>query len=161
MGDMSRLLELANALKDELSKEAKNGGVENDVMISINDIINKLNNVQDNDYSYYSSTKEHEQVQDFVFEKRFDGYVLVKYIGFEPYKLIIPSVYKGEHVVGIAENVFSGLSTLTEVELSKGISFIGGRAFASCQNLKTVKMNTGLYAINDYAFEECAIQELA
>ena len=129
-------------------------------MISINDIINKLNNVQDNDYSSYLSTKEHEQVQDLVFEKRFDGYVLVKYVGFEPYKLIIPSVYKGEHVVGIAENVFSGLSTLTEVEISKGISFIGGRAFASCQGLKIVKMNTGLYAINDHAFEECAIQEL-
>ena len=43
MSDMTRLLELANMLKDELYKEAKNGVLENDVMISINDIINKLN----------------------------------------------------------------------------------------------------------------------
>lgn len=160
MSDIARLLEHANELKDELYKEVKNGVIEKDVMISINDIIDTLNGVQDNECL---STKEYEQVQDFedfVFEKRFDGYVLVKYIGFEPYKLIIPSVYKGEHVVGIAENLFSGLSTLTEVEISKGISFIGARAFASCQHLKTVKMNTGLYAINDQAFEECAIQEL-
>ena len=57
--------------------------------------------------------------------------------------------------VGIAGDVFSGLSSLTEVTIPQGVKSICDNAFSHCSSLTSVNIPDGVTSIGDWAFYGC------
>ena len=83
--------------------------------------------------------------------------VLFKYVdhftigGEEVINLKIP-----DGVNTVSDNAFNNYSGLQSVEFASSVKTIGSGSFASCKNLKTVKIvGNGLESISDNAFKEC------
>ncbi|MDO5011036.1 MAG: leucine-rich repeat protein [Intestinibacter bartlettii] len=69
--------------------------------------------------------------------------------------IVIPKVINGYPVVSIDSFAFSRCSSLTNIELSDGITSIGNGAFSNCTNLKSFKLPEGLTFLGDNAFLGC------
>lgn len=71
--------------------------------------------------------------------------------------------YKGsDSVVDIPENIrqitgsaFYGNTSITDVKLNKGTTYIGMRAFANCSALKSITLSEGLLVLEKEAFAKC------
>lgn len=95
--------------------------------------------------------------------------------------VVIPSEYEGVPVIGIREFAFEGREELTSVVIPDSVKAIGERAFCGCSNLvsATVSGNISRSAfasctslsevtflptvqtIGEYAFENCALKDIA
>ena len=64
----------------------------------------------------------------------------------------IPRQIDGKTVVGIADNAFAGNKALEEVHITSSILEVAPKAFANCENLKTVTLYDNLKSISDAAF---------
>ena len=73
---------------------------------------------------------------DFVFAEVYGMNTLKQYLG-EGGALTLPADYKGEDYV-IGNNVFSGNTSITSIEIPNSVTSIGEKAFYDCVNLKTV-----------------------
>lgn len=69
--------------------------------------------------------------------------------------VILPHYYQGIKVARIANNAFSGYSTIKSVKISNTITTIGDHAFFRCVNLQTVTLPQELQSIEAYAFGSC------
>lgn len=66
--------------------------------------------------------------------------------------IYIPRKIGGKTVTAIADNAFSNNNTLEEVHITSSILEVAPKAFANCQNLKTVTLYDNLKAISDASF---------
>ena len=58
--------------------------------------------------------------------------------------LVIPSQIGGVPVIGIGENAFSGIDSLSYVYIGEGILFIGKGAFSNCASLEIVNISSSV-----------------
>lgn len=81
---------------------------------------------------------------------------IIAYDGITP-TVQIPDQLGGKKVTKIEQNVFSNLSNLTKVVISKNITTIDSRAFYNCANLETVVFasTSPRVTIRDMAFAKC------
>ena len=74
-------------------------------------------------------------------------------------RVVIPASFKHSKkdyvVIGINDYAFWDDSTITSVEVKKGVTFIGEEAFARCSSLKTVKLADSVNKIGRAAFSDC------
>ena len=68
----------------------------------------------------------------------------------------IPSSIEGVPVKKIAENAFTGCSSLTEVSVPGSVETIGDYAFQNCSRLKRVTIAKGVSRIGKGAFMDCS-----
>ena len=85
-----------------------------------------------------------------------------KVIGGKPDRgvIVIPAKANGYRVTQIADGSFSGMTTLTDLQIPDSLDIVGTSAFSNCQNLKRVIFyktpNTSKkIEINQSAFSEC------
>lgn len=115
------------------------------------------------------------------FTKEADGYVISKYSSFGDEELIeLPSVYKGEPVVGIAVRVFANTgidkviapsivrigdsafegSCIKEIMFSNSLHSIGKSAFSCCHQLSTITLPDSVEEIMDSAFSHAGLKNV-
>jgi len=99
-----------------------------------------------------------------AFEKREDGYWVIgrgEYLGGD---IVVPSTYKGEPVVGIADNAFfptfvnpfeKGDSDIASVVINEGVKHIGNSAFRDNIWLSSIDLPSSLISIGENAFGKC------
>lgn len=68
--------------------------------------------------------------------------------------LTIPTMINGEPVA-IGNAAFSGLTSLTSVNIPSGVTSIGANAFQGCTSLTTVTIGSGITSIGAYGFQGC------
>ena len=78
---------------------------------------------------------------------------LVAYLG-EGGALSLPANYKGENYV-IGENVFSGNTSITSVEIPNSVTSIGRYAFYNCDGLTSITIPNSVTSIGEGAFYYC------
>ena len=94
----------------------------------------------------------------FIYEKVENGYNLRYYtlgIVTGSDKVVVPSSYKNEPVVGIRGDVFKNVSTLKEIEIADSVLEIRGGAFEGCTNLEKIKLSESLKKISGSMFKKC------
>ncbi len=64
----------------------------------------------------------------------------------------IPRQIDGKDVTAIADNAFAGNKALEEVHITSSVLEVAPKAFANCQNLKTVTLYDNLKSISDASF---------
>ena len=69
-------------------------------------------------------------------------------------KVIVPAKIDGKKVDGIGSGVFRDDTTVTDVVISDGISYIAENVFLSCYNLKTIEIPESVNSIGTNAFTD-------
>jgi hypothetical protein len=64
----------------------------------------------------------------------------------------IPRSIDGKTITAIADNAFANNSAIEEVHITSSIVEVAPKAFAACENLKTVTLYDSLHSITDAAF---------
>lgn len=103
--------------------------------------------------------------KDFLLEKSKidDGWVIVKYLGFEATNISIPSVINGKPVVEIGADAFKQFKSIKTIRMEEsydngkclGVKRIGARAFKECFSLQKVVLPNSLECIDREAFNKC------
>ena len=91
---------------------------------------------------------------DFVFAEVYGMNTLKQYLG-EGGALTLPADYRGEDYV-IGENVFSGNSSITSIEIPSSVTSIGEAAFENCTGLTSITIPNSVTSIGDDAFYGCS-----
>lgn len=84
-----------------------------------------------------------------------DGYVVSGIGTCTDSDLVIPSVYNGKPVIGIANSAFRGCRDLTSVTIPEGITKINNSAFYGCSGLSRVTLPDSVTVIDKSAFTGC------
>ena len=101
---------------------------------------------------------EYSQVVDVELNQVADGeYEVAKFVGFEEESMEIPAEINGHRIVGIADEAFFQLGTLTNLKISEGIRYIGSKTFSECPDLVVVELPESLEKIGAYCFAETKI----
>ena len=96
-------------------------------------------------------------VEDFEYKENEDGGITItRYMGNDK-DVVIPKVIQDRIVTKIGNISFHLNSDIYSVTIPDSVVEIGGGAFASCRNLKTVSLSTQLESIGNGAFEKTAI----
>ncbi len=104
---------------------------------------------------------EYSQMVDVELNQVADGeYEIVKFVGFEEENMEIPAEINGQRIVGIADEVFFQLVTLTNLKFAEGIRYIGDKAFYQCPDLESVVLPNSLEKMGDYCFAQTKISEI-
>lgn len=69
-------------------------------------------------------------------------------------KLIVPAKLDGKQVEGIGSGAFREDTTVTEVVISDGISYIAENVFLGCYNLKTIEIPATVSSVGTNAFTD-------
>ena len=69
-------------------------------------------------------------------------------------KIVVPAQIDGRQVEGIGSGVFRDDTTVTEIVISDGISYIAENAFLSCYNLKTIEIPESVNSVGTNAFTD-------
>ncbi len=86
------------------------------------------------------------------YEARDDGTISITGAKGNISNLIIPSIYRGLTVFGVAENAFKGNKDIISIYLGEGVSEIGANAFADCKNISSIFLGKGIKTIGENAF---------
>ena len=71
--------------------------------------------------------------------------------------IVIPAVFDGKAVTGIADGAFSGYTDLIYVFIPNTVKTIGEQAFAGCTSLSTLVVSDGVEKIGYAAFYHCTV----
>lgn len=74
--------------------------------------------------------------------------------------IVIPSVYEGKAVTGVADDAFQGKNALRSVYLPDSVKIVGNNAFKNCYNLNSVRFPDDMTSIGEYAFDDCNLYTL-
>lgn len=72
--------------------------------------------------------------------------------------IIEPKISKDAHLEYIGDDAFSGISGLTEVDISEA-TYMGEYVFYNCADLKKVKLPVNLTKLPGYTFYGCPLLE--
>lgn len=86
-----------------------------------------------------------------------DGMYITGFTGEIPADLVIPEIFEGLPVVGIADDAFFPGPGMKTVTFPKTLLTIGRSSFQCCYDLQKVSMNEGLISIGESAFEQCKL----
>lgn len=93
----------------------------------------------------------------FEYEKTDGGYIIKKCTASIITK--IPDVQNGIRIIGIGDEAFSGMTTITELTIPDTIKSIGKYAFLGCTSLKSVTLPKRLETLGESAFAGCSLLE--
>lgn len=93
----------------------------------------------------------------FTYEENDEGNIVITGLtdkGRADAKIIVPSSLDGKQVEGIGSGAFREDTTVTEVVISDGISYIAENVFLSCYNLKTIEIPSSVHSVGTNAFTD-------
>ena len=93
----------------------------------------------------------------FTYEENAAGNIVITGLtdkGRADAKVIVPAKIDGKKVDGIGSGVFRDDTTVTDVVISDGISYIAENVFLSCYNLKTIEIPESVNSIGTNAFTD-------
>ncbi|MBQ9746630.1 MAG: leucine-rich repeat protein [Clostridia bacterium] len=70
-------------------------------------------------------------------------------------EIVIPRVYNGKAVTGIAEDAFKGHTSLVSIKIPNGVTSIGEGAFNGCASLANIDLPNSMASIGRWAFQDC------
>jgi len=73
-----------------------------------------------------------------------------------PDTIILPDIVDGVEVTALAEEAFSGYTSLKAIDLPDTIVTISAKAFSDCTALETITLREKLYQIYEMAFDGCS-----
>ena len=91
---------------------------------------------------------------EYVFRTTNGIHKLVAYIGNDA-EITLPEDYKGKSYE-IGESAFKGVSSITSVTISNGVTSIGSYAFYNCSSLASITLPESVTSIGSYAFNGCS-----
>ena len=107
---------------------------------------------RDNDFKFISLG----EVNPCAYRELNDGTLeIVAYYGDET-EVDIPAKIDGKSVVGIDYEAFSNCTSLTSVNISEGVTYIGSFAFSNCTSLTSVTIPEGIISIYFNTFYNCS-----
>ena len=69
--------------------------------------------------------------------------------------VFVPAYHDEKKILGMADNVFKGVTGITNVYMLDGMLYIGANAFSGCTSLETVELPGTLREIGEGAFADC------
>lgn len=98
---------------------------------------------------------------DLVFDSAKNGYIITGYSGSD-IKVVIPAFYKDYPIIGIANNVFNGNDSISEIRFAtnSNIEYIGEYTFANMTKLKSIDLPASVISIGKYAFASSNIETI-
>ncbi len=103
---------------------------------------------------------DYQVVKDFELEQNENGWTLTKYVGFDVENMEIPSEIDGKKITVIGKSLFAENENLKNVKVQSGIEIIEDSAFYMCDNLESVELANTLKKIGESAFYYCGIQKI-
>ncbi len=104
-----------------------------------------------------SGCKKTPKAATFTYEENDAGNIVITGLtdkGRADAKIIVPATIDGKQVEGIGSGVFRDDTTVTEVVISDGISYIAENVFLSCYNLKTIEIPASVNSVGTNAFTD-------
>ena len=95
--------------------------------------------------------------QKLFYNRVAEGYVVIEYKG-DSTSVTIPSTFKQEPVVKIANNCFKNCQRLTSIAIPESVTRIGDYAFSGCTGLTSITIPNRVTSIGRSAFEGCPIE---
>ncbi|MGN0275092.1 MAG: leucine-rich repeat protein [Chordicoccus sp.] len=97
----------------------------------------------------------------FEYKVKDDGTIgIAKYTGNET-NVTIPETIEGKKVTSIEEQAFYKCTSLQQITIPDGMTYIGSHAFARCTSLTQITIPNGVTSIEQGAFEGCtSLQEI-
>ena len=93
---------------------------------------------------------------DYSYSNNSDGTVdIIGYYGTDT-KVKIPPYLFGKKVVGISSSAFMDNTSITQVAIPEGVTYIGDAAFCGCTNLVEVAIPDSVQTIGNEAFCDCS-----
>ena len=102
-----------------------------------------------------------ERTLKFTYDEETDGYIADndakdgKNWLTVPSSIEMPSEFNGKPITGIAENMFSGCSSLKNLTLPNELVTIGSGAFRGCSSMETISIPDSVTHIGSGAFDMC------
>ena len=83
------------------------------------------------------------------------GLTITGSLAIPPSTLVIPGSINGLPVTGIADNAFSGDTTITSVTIPDSVISIGNNSFYGCTKIANITFGANLATIGNQAFADC------
>lgn len=98
---------------------------------------------------------------DLTYNNAMKGYIINDYTGIDT-KVVIPAYYKEYPIIAIADDVFNGNNSITEIRFAtnSNITYIGKRSFANMANLVSIHLPASIIDIDDYAFAGSSLETI-
>ena len=93
--------------------------------------------------------------EDFKYQELDDGTLEITEYKGSAEELVVPAEIDGKQVTSIGFRAFDGCSSLTGIQLPKGLTTIGTWAFDGCSSLTGIQLPKGLTTIGQSAFYGC------
>ncbi len=93
--------------------------------------------------------------EDFKYQELDDGTLEITEYKGSAEELVVPAEIDGKQVTSIGFRAFDGCSSLTGIQLPKGLTTIGTWAFSGCSSLTGIQLPKGLTTIGQAAFSGC------
>lgn len=94
----------------------------------------------------------------FNYELYDNDAVITEYTG-EAKRVIVPATIDGYHVFSLG-SAFEGNTNVEEIVIEEGITLIGYKAFANCENLRSVSVPSTVQSLGGSAFENSGIRNI-
>lgn len=111
------------------------------------------------------NTTKYVTTDDFVFEVRKDGLVLMNYYEEYPVDVVIPEEVDGKTVIGITgmlytSNKLKGVKTLETISIPDTVKSIGSFCFYDCTNLRSCNIPASLKTIDYSVFKYTGLENV-
>lgn len=103
----------------------------------------------------------HVEKNDYAYSIIPGGLRLTAYAG-DAAQVEIPAAMMGQHVISLADDLFSNNETITEITIPAGVPAVSNRCFYQCTNLAKLTLPASVETIGEDAFYGCtALREIA
>lgn len=99
-------------------------------------------------------------MQEFSFQLMDDDtFCVTRYEGDEA-EVTVPAFHGNTPVTILYDDLFKGHTEITSVTIPDSVTNIGSFAFDGCENLRSIRLPSGLEDLWQYAFARCGIEEI-